>query len=106
MDGRLYAMWWTAVVLVVSGITLSLSSTAFGQARASGWLNRQYDSIGDGETYQLIMETNTLVFVVFGSILFGSGILLALASMGLQLFAAKPKRPTELDESLTEAEIH
>lgn len=106
MNGRFYAMWWTAVVLVVSGITLSLSSTAFGQARARGWLNRQYDIIGNEETYQLIMETNTLIFVVFGSILFGSGILLALASMGLQLFAATPKRTTELDEPLTEAEIH
>lgn len=106
MDRRLYAMWWTAVLLVVSGIVLSLSSTAFGQARASAWLSGQYDGVGDGETYQLIMETNTLVFVVFGSVLFGSGILLALASMGLHIFAAKPRRTTEFDEPFTEAEIH
>lgn len=105
MGGRLYAMWWTAALFVVSGVILSLSSTAFGQARANGWLNRQYDSVGDGETYQMIMETNTLVFVVFGSILFGSGILLALASMGLQLFAAKPQK-AGLDDSAAEAEIH
>ena len=106
MDGCLYAMWWTAVLLVVAGIILSLSSTAFGQARASAWLSGQYDGVGDGEIYQLIMETNTPVFVVFDRILFGSGILLALASMGLHIFAAKPKQTTGLDEPLTEAEIH
>lgn len=105
MDGRFIAMWWTAAFLVVGGIIFSLSGTSFGQARASAWLSGQYDGVGDGETYQLIMETNTLVFVVFGSILFGTGILLALATMGLQLFAAKPQE-AELDEPLTEAEIH
>lgn len=105
MAGRLHTLWWTAVTLVVGGIILSLSSTAFGQARASAWLSGQYESSGDGETHRLIMETNTLVFVVFGSILFGAGVLLALASMGLQLFEPNPQE-AELDDSLAQTEIH
>lgn len=105
MAERLHAMWWITVALVVGGIILSLSSTAFGQARASAWLAGQYESVGNEDIYQLIMETNTLVFVVFGSILFGAGILLALAIIGLQLFASKRQEP-ELDDSLAEVKLH
>ncbi len=105
MDERITVMGWTSASLIIAGIILGFSSVSFGQARADGWLQSQFDSIGDTSTYQMIMETNSLIFVVFGSILFGAGILLALVIMGLLLFMDKPQNAGP-DESLSETEIH
>lgn len=96
---------WTSAFLIIAGIILGFSSVSFGQARASGWLQSQYESIGDTSTYQMVMEINSLLFVIFGSILFGTGILLALASMGLYLFMDKQQN-AEPAELLSETEIH
>lgn len=98
-------MGWTSAFLIIAGIILGFSSVSFGQSRADAWLQSQYEGIGNTETYLMVMETNTLIFVVFGSILFGMGILLALASMGLFLFMDKQQN-AEPDESLSETEIH
>lgn len=89
-EKQLYGIGWAAALLMIAGIMLCFSSASLGVMHASSWMDGQI-GFTDTSLYPTIVANSMSMFVVLGSILFSTGLFVAVGAYIMHIFFSREK---------------